>query len=87
MPFELLRALAGRHGSRVFDLLGDAVSADDLGEDFGAHLTEREIEWLVREEWAITADDILWRRTKCGLPMTAQQRDRVAQHLRTRYGL
>jgi glycerol-3-phosphate dehydrogenase len=87
LPFELLRALAGRHGSRAVELLGDAVGTEDLGEDFGAHLTEREIEWLVRDEWAMSADDILWRRTKCGLPMTAQQSDRVAEHLRTRYGM
>jgi glycerol-3-phosphate dehydrogenase len=52
-----------------------------MGEDFGAGLTEREIDYLRREEWAVSADDILWRRTKCGLPMTAAQREHVAAHV------
>ena len=53
----------------------------DLGVDFGADLTAREVDYLVREEWARTADDVLWRRTKCGLPMTQAQRDAVAAYL------
>ena len=87
LPFELLRALAGRHGARTFDLLGDASTPADLGADFGAHLTAREIEWLVRDEWAMTADDILWRRTKCGLPMSERERDAVREHLETHHAL
>ncbi len=53
----------------------------DLGQDFGAGLTAREIDFLVREEWARDADDVLWRRTKCGLPMTPVQRDAVAAYV------
>jgi glycerol-3-phosphate dehydrogenase len=87
LPFELLRALAGRHGARAFEILGDAATQAELGTDFGAHLTEREIEWLVRDEWAASADDILWRRTKCGLPMTARERDAVRAHLQATYAL
>jgi glycerol-3-phosphate dehydrogenase len=56
-------------------------SAQDLGEDFGGGLTEREVAWLVEREWARSADDVLWRRTKCGLAMTAAQRARVAQRM------
>ena len=87
LPFELLRALAGRHGSRAFDILGDASLPADLGTDFGAHLTAREIEWLVRDEWAASADDILWRRTKCGLPMSERERDAVREHLSVQHAL
>jgi glycerol-3-phosphate dehydrogenase len=78
LPESLLRDLAHRHGSRAPDVLGDARRVEDLGEAFGAHLTEREIDYLQREEWARRPDDILWRRTKCGLPMTARARERVA---------
>ena len=70
-----LRALAHRHGTRALRVLGDAKRPADLGDDFGAELTAREIDYLAREEWARTADDVLWRRTKCGLPMTQAQRD------------
>ena len=62
-------------------VLGDAKSTRDLGRDFGAGLTEREVDYLVRDEWASCADDVLWRRTKCGLPMTQAQRDAVAGYL------
>ena len=51
-------------------MLGEAVEPADLGIDFGAGLTQREIDYLCAEEWARTADDVLWRRTKCGLPMS-----------------
>ena len=44
-------------------------------------LTAREVDYLVREEWARTADDVLWRRTKCGLPMTPAQRAAVADYI------
>jgi D-erythritol 1-phosphate dehydrogenase len=78
---ELLRGLARRHGTRALSVLGDAQSAADLGQDFGAGLTAREIDYLVAEEWARDADDVLWRRTKCGLPMTAAQRDAVSAYM------
>ena len=73
----LLEALAHRHGTRAPMVLGDSRDPDDLGEDFGAGLTEREIAYLRNEEWAIASDDILWRRTKSGLSMDSTQRERV----------
>ena len=81
LPAALLRALAHRYGGRATDVLDDAVTSSDLGEDFGAGLTAREIDYLRTEEWAVSADDILWRRTKCGLPMTQAERDRVAAYV------
>ncbi len=81
LPREVLHGLAYRHGTRALQVLGDATTPADLGIDFGAGLTAREVDYLVREEWARTADDVLWRRTKCGLPMTATQRAAVAAYL------
>ena len=80
LPAELLRGLARRHGSRAIRVLGEAKTMADLGQDFGAGLTAREIDYLIAEEWARGADDVLWRRTKCGLPMTPAQRDAVAAY-------
>ena len=79
---DVVHGIARRHGSRATLVLGDATSMPDLGRDFGAGLTAREIDYLVREEWATGADDVLWRRTKCGLPMTQAQRDAVAEYMR-----
>ena len=82
LPVDLLRALARRHGTLATDVLGDAASPADLGEDFGAGLTEREVEHLVAHEWAREPDDVLWRRTKCGLAMTSAERERAAGYVR-----
>ncbi len=80
LPAELLQGLAHRHGTRVARILGDARAMADLGQDFGAGLTAREIDYLMAEEWAHSADDVLWRRTKCGLPMTDTQRQAVVAY-------
>ena len=73
-----LTRLCRAYGSRLQEVLGDAAGWSDLGRDFGAGLTAREIAYLRRVEWARTAEDVLWRRTKLGLHMTAAQRAAVA---------
>ncbi len=78
LPADVLRGIARRHGTRATRILGEARTPADLGQDFGAGLTAREIDYLVAEEWARSDDDVLWRRTKCGLPMTPAQRAAVA---------
>lgn len=69
-----LGRLARRYGSLVDDVLGDAEDMAGLGASFGAGLSEREISYLRDKEWAREPDDILWRRTKCGLHMDEGQR-------------
>ncbi len=58
------------YGLDAWQVLGAAKSRADLGRDFGGGLTEAEVGWLRRTEWARRADDIVWRRTKRGLRMT-----------------
>jgi glycerol-3-phosphate dehydrogenase len=65
--------LVRAYGTEAKTLLEGAESADDLGRDFGATLTEREVRWLMDREWARTADDVLWRRTKLGLKLDKTQ--------------
>ncbi len=74
---SLARRLARYHGTRARELLGDARRLEDLGESFGAELYAREVDWMVREEWAVTADDILWRRSKLGLRLDPAGRARL----------
>ena len=64
-----LRALAG---------LAAARAPEDLGEHFGSGLYAREVDYFVAREWAVTAEDVLWRRTKLGLHFSAAQRTAVA---------
>lgn len=69
-----VQRLTRTYGTRARRILGDARSAEDLGPAFGATLTGAEVAYLKRYEWARTTDDILWRRTKLGLKMTALER-------------
>ena len=59
--------------------LPESVVRGLVGEHYGAGLTERELRHFVEREWAASAEDVLWRRTKCGLHMSAAERARVAQ--------
>ncbi len=62
------------YGTRVDNVLDNATCLDDLGIRFGADLTAAEVRYLMRNEWAMTADDVLWRRSKLGLRFSAAQR-------------
>ena len=61
------------YGTEAFTILGQAGTADALGRDFGATLTEAEVRWLMTREYAVTAADVVWRRSKLGLRLTADQ--------------
>jgi glycerol-3-phosphate dehydrogenase len=73
LDWENAKRLARAYGAMLPDILGEAQTMDDLGRNFGAGLTEREVDHLVNTEWATTAEDILMRRTKVGLLMTEQE--------------
>lgn len=73
--------IARAYGTRAEWWLEDAQGWDDLGRKFGAGLSEAEIAYLQEAEWAISADDVLWRRTKLGLHISAAERDAVAEFL------
>ena len=78
LPPELLVALFNRHGTLTGMVLGAARTLADLGQDFGGGLLQREVDYLVNNEWATDVEDILWRRTKTGLAMTPAQRGSFA---------
>lgn len=61
------RRLFRAYGTEAIHVLGSAHRQEDMGHAFGATLTEAEVRYLITKEWAITADDILWRRSKLGL--------------------
>ncbi|MBV6633058.1 MAG: glycerol-3-phosphate dehydrogenase [Alphaproteobacteria bacterium] len=65
--------LVRAYGTEAAIMLGDAKSFDDLGQDFGAGLTQREVDWLITHEFARTAEDVVWRRSKLGLRLSADQ--------------
>lgn len=72
------------YGTRAASFLGAATSVSDLGEQFGHGLSAAEVDYLFTQEWAQTADDILWRRTKLGLYFTPEQTARLAAYITER---
>ncbi|MFD1952212.1 glycerol-3-phosphate dehydrogenase [Sphingomonas arantia] len=81
IPLALLRRLARAYGTRVSAILGEARSVADLGEDLGGGLHVAEVDYLVANEWARTAEDILWRRSKLGLHVPSGTAERLDLYL------
>ncbi len=77
LPEALARHYARLYGTRAAKIIGGAQDLTGLGRHFGGLLYEREIAYLKAEEWAVTAEDILHRRTKHGLHLTATERGAV----------
>ena len=72
------RRLVRAYGTEAQAILGEARRAEDLGRDFGATLSEAELRWLMRHEYARSAEDVLWRRSKLGLRLDAAQQAALA---------
>jgi glycerol-3-phosphate dehydrogenase len=77
LPGPTSHRMARAYGTRLERILGAAHSLADLGAHYGAGLTQAEVKYLRTHEWARSADDILWRRTKLGLAVSAAERARL----------
>jgi glycerol-3-phosphate dehydrogenase len=80
MTARNVRRIFRAYGTEAEGIFRGARFAHDMGKSFGL-LTENEIEYLVSKEWAQTAEDILWRRSKLGLHLTGAEQDALRQHL------
>jgi glycerol-3-phosphate dehydrogenase len=82
LPQPLLARLTRAYGTRLREVLGDANRIDDLGRHFGQGLYEAELRYLHAREFARTAQDVLWRRTKLGLSMTPKEHKGVERWMK-----
>jgi len=80
------RRLVNAYGTRLDRVLGSAKRIDDLGTRFGSDLTAAEVSHLVKHEWAETADDVLWRRTKLGLKVSRDDREALSRYIASVFG-
>jgi glycerol-3-phosphate dehydrogenase len=87
LPATLLQRYLHTYGSAIHALLEGKQAIVDLGQYFGADLYEAEIRYLVSKEWAMTAEDVLWRRTKLGLNMQDEENNALASWLRDVYSI
>lgn len=81
LPESLTRRYSRTYGSNSELILTDAKGLGDLGEDFGHDLYEAELRYLVEKEWAVTLDDVIWRRTKLGMRLNDAQKQRISDWL------
>jgi len=81
LPAALAYRYARNYGTRMADLLGTAQGLDDLGRCFGGDLYEAEVRYLAAREFAVTAEDILWRRSKLGLHLPSDTPVRLQRFL------
>ena len=84
LPPQLIRQLVYRHGSAIPAVLADVENPTDLGACFGDHLFAREVDYFIDREWATTADDVLWRRTKAGLNVNSSQKQLLTEYMARR---
>ena len=84
LPAPLARRLARAYGTQSRIMLEGCRTIADLGEHFGADLYEREVAWVMDHEWARTADDVLWRRSKLGLRVSPAERARLETAMASR---
>ena len=87
LPDDLRRALARRHGTNAYRLLEGATAIPDLGKHFGSDLYAREVDFMIEREWALSGDDILFRRTKAGLHLSPEQKEILALHVTKQAGV
>jgi len=81
LPPDLLQRYIHSYGNLLEHLLENTASLKDLGECFGADLYEKEVIYLLQNEWAQTVDDILWRRSKLGLFLTPEQKIKLTEFI------
>jgi Glycerol-3-phosphate dehydrogenase len=81
LPEAMLRRMVRAYGTRARRILQGAECLEDLGRLFGTELTQAELDYLIKTEWAQTAEDVLWRRSKLGLHMNKTAQQAVAEYM------
>ena len=87
VPERQLRRLVHAYGTRLGRLLDGVATREAMGQDFGGGLTQIEVDHLMRQEWALSTEDLYWRHTKTGLHASAADQQRLAQYLHTAHPL
>jgi len=81
LPNGVARRLVRAYGTDTWGILGEAQSLDDLGEYFGAGVYAAELDWVIAHEWVSSAEDFVWRRTRRGLLLSADQITKINNYV------
>lgn len=77
----LVKRWASAYGSRIWNILGEKSSVEQLGQHFGQGLYAKEVDYLCNAEWVTTSQDVLWRRSKLGLSFTQKETEALDAYL------
>ncbi len=80
----VLRRMTRAYGTLVPEIIGNRQELPEFGILFGSSLTQLEVDYLMDREWARTADDVLWRRSKLGLRFTAEEKAALSDYMARR---
>ena len=83
LPSLLLKRYARTYGTLVRHFLENARSIEDLGRCFGSGLYQVEVDYLIKHEWVVELDDLVWRRTKLGLLLTDDEKQELSRYINT----
>ncbi len=81
LPSDIATHYAKNYGTQAYLFLASANNLSDLGQSFSDVLYEKEVDYLIQHEWARTAEDILWRRTKLGLFFSREEEEKLRKFL------
>ncbi|WP_062267319.1 glycerol-3-phosphate dehydrogenase [Endozoicomonas arenosclerae] len=81
---DIAARYSGSYGNLSYRLIGKSRSVEDFGVHFGAGLYAAEVDYLIENEWAYTVEDILWRRSKLGIELDTQEKERLGTYLTQR---
>lgn len=84
LPKDVAQRYARQYGMLCKKFLKSATSPDSMGIDFGAGLFQAEVDYLIEQEWAMTLEDIIWRRTKHGLRLSFEQQSTLESYILTK---
>ena len=83
LPSSLLTRYVRSYGTRVKNFLAGTQSMTDLGQHFGSELYQIEVDYLIKHEWVVELDDLIWRRTKLGLLLSHDEKQNLAHYLQS----
>jgi len=86
LPQGLLRRMSSSYGTISYEILNGCQSLSDLGTDFGAGLYQKEVDYLIEQEWVLTVKDLIWGRSKLGLLLSAEEQDTLNQYIESHTG-
>ena len=84
LPHDLVRRYARSYGTRMDRFIEGKYALEDMGQDFGDHVYQAEIDYLAAQEFAVTAEDVFWRRSKLGLHVNPATLAAVDNYLKGR---